>query len=248
MGFFDSLFGKKERSQADIDFENHVRHDGAIYAGQRLADIINEKITSKDLAVQFILEELDAARQGNSFAKTFALNSGFEPSQYIGAMEKTKWEGDVSELEHIQLFYRIFLVKISDTNLMVELSTVIVDNIMKMWKLGKYEETIKVNNENIITAAHAIADDCFPEGISNHKWMKIYDAALNNLYANALYVGYGISDGININLNNPEEVNVKKLLEMYISMQAPKENIKKALYRLLTEKKFNDLEKQILLQ
>jgi hypothetical protein len=139
MGFFSSFFGKEERSQEDINFENHVRRDGAQYAGKRLADIINEKITSKELAVQFILEELDAARQGNAFAKNFVNNSGFEPSQYMGAMKKTIWDGDPSKLEELQLFYRVFLVKIADIDLMVELSTVIVDNIMQIWKLGKYK-------------------------------------------------------------------------------------------------------------
>ena len=247
MGFFSSIFGKEERSQADIDFENHVRNDGAQYAGKRLADIINEKITTKNLAIQFILEELDAARQGNVFAKNFVKNSGFEPNQYIGAMEKTKWEGDESALEHIQLFYRTFLIKIADIDLMVELSTVIVDNIMKIWKLGKYEETIKVNNENIIAAANAIANDCFSEGVSNPRWMKIYNAALDNMYANALYLGYGVPDGINVNINNPEEANVKKYLNTYDSVQAPKENIEKALLRLLTDKKFNSMEKQVFL-
>lgn len=149
MGFFDSLFGKEERSQADIDFENRVRNDGAQYAGKRLADIINEKITSKELAIQFILEELDAASQGNGFAKNFVKNSGFEPNQYMGAMKKTKWEGDPSKLEELQLFYRIFLVKIADIDLMVKLSTVIVDNIMKIWKLGKYADTAKQSGNNM---------------------------------------------------------------------------------------------------
>lgn len=247
MGFFSNIFGKEVRSQADIDFENHVRNDGVQYAGKRLADIINEKITSKDLAVQFILEELDAARQGNAFAKAFAINAGFESSQYVGAMAKTKWQGEPSKLEELQLFYRIFLVKIADISLMVELSTVIVDNIMQIWKLGKYGETIKVNNENISAAAHAIAHDCVPGDVTNPKWMKIYNAALDNMYANALYIGYGASDGINVNINNPEEANIKKYLNIYDSVQAPKENIKKALIRLLTDKKFNSLEKKVFL-
>ena len=55
------------------------------------ADKINKMFTSQASAKQFILEELDAARQGNSIAVNFAKNSGFKPYEYIGAMQKTKW-------------------------------------------------------------------------------------------------------------------------------------------------------------
>jgi len=96
------------------------------------------KIESKELALQFILEELDAARNGNKKAEDFVLNSGFNPYEYIGALEKTTWEGDESELEHVQLYLRHFMTKISDIDLMVELSVSVVDKIMKKWEIGKY--------------------------------------------------------------------------------------------------------------
>jgi hypothetical protein len=54
-------------------------------------------------------------------------------------MSKTKWEGDESKLENIQLFFRYYLIQIKDMELMVRLSTSTVDEIMKIWKLGKYE-------------------------------------------------------------------------------------------------------------
>ena len=105
----------------------------------RVAQIINEKITSRSLAKQFVLEELDAAKNGNEDAKNFVKESGFNPSEYSGAMSKTRWEGDESELEHIQLYFRYFLMQIKDMELMVKLSTSTVNEIMKMYKLGKYE-------------------------------------------------------------------------------------------------------------
>lgn len=96
-------------------------------------------LTSKSLAKQFVLEELDAARQGNDYAINFVRQSGFSPDEYIGAMSKTKWKGDESELEHLQLYFRYFLMQIKDMELMAKLSTTTVDEIMKMYKLGKYE-------------------------------------------------------------------------------------------------------------
>jgi predicted nucleotidyltransferase len=56
-------------------------------------------------------------------------------------MNQTGWEGDESELEHLQLFMRgAFTSKISDIDLMVKLSVTVVDELMKIWKLGKYEQ------------------------------------------------------------------------------------------------------------
>lgn len=151
MGLFGKIFGgimgqdKNNRPKEDIDFENQVRNDGYEHTGKRIADILNEKITSQDLARQFVLEELDAARQGNDFAQNFVKSSGFKSFEYIGAINKTRWEGDESELEHLQLFLRAFLIKISDIDLMVKLSTKVVDEIMQKWGLGKYD-----NNDSYI--------------------------------------------------------------------------------------------------
>lgn len=144
VGLFDIFLKKRliqERhgqSAEDAKFEKQVRLDGHLHAGKRIASIINEKITSKELATQFILEELDSARKGDDFAKNFVLSSGFSPFEYEGAMNKTQWEGEESTLEHLQNFFRLFLVKFSDGDLMLKVSTTVLDEIMKIWKLGKY--------------------------------------------------------------------------------------------------------------
>ncbi len=128
------------RSQEHINYENQVREDGVEYASKRIVDLLNEKITSQDLAKQFVLEELDAARNGNEYAKFFSKNSGFKSYEYVGAINRTKWEGDESELEHIQLFVReAFFLPIRDIDLMVKLSTAVVDKVMQKWELGKYQ-------------------------------------------------------------------------------------------------------------
>lgn len=143
MGLFGKIFngmmGKDKRNMNEIAFEKSVIQDGPEYAGMRVAQIINEKITSRDLAKQFVLEELDAARQGNDHAIKFVNQSGFNPNEYIGAMSKTHWVGDESELEHLQLYFRYFLMQIKDIDLMVKLSTSTVNEIMKTYNLGKYE-------------------------------------------------------------------------------------------------------------
>ena len=140
MGLFSKVFSKMHspKTNSDANFEEQVRKDGVEHASSRIAELVNEKIYSHEVALQFVLEELDAARNGNDIAVAFALNSGFSPYEYIGALEKTTWEGEESELEHVQLFLRHFGAKISDIDLRVELGTNVVDKIMQKWKLGKY--------------------------------------------------------------------------------------------------------------
>ena len=128
MGLFDSVFKRmfnhKENEEYSISavFENQVRQDGVPLAAKRIAALINEKISSRELAKRFVLEELDAARQGDiEDVASFVKESGFSPSEYIGAMQKTKWEGNKSELEHIQLFMRNFTYRLSDKILMCKL-------------------------------------------------------------------------------------------------------------------------------
>ena len=144
MGFLANVFGrvlnpkKKQTDDISIAFQNQVKIDGVPHAARRIAEEMNEYIDSKELARQFVLEELDAARQGDEYAVNFAINSGFSRSEYIGAMQKTKWGGDSNKLEHIQLFMRNFTHRLNDIDLMCKLQTSIVDEIMKLWKLGKY--------------------------------------------------------------------------------------------------------------
>ena len=115
-------------------------NDNISVFAKNIAEQLNNELDSKELAMQFVLEELDAARQGDiKDAISFVKNSGFSPSEYIGAMNKTKWSGDGNKLESIQMLMRNFTYRVSNKNLMCKLNIEIVDEIMKSWKLGKYE-------------------------------------------------------------------------------------------------------------
>lgn len=175
---FRAVFGQSDdgKTQDSTDFEKQVRKDGVAHAGKRIAEELTERMEIltartgtkvKELAKQFVLEELDAARHGDEFAQNFARESGYKPSEYIGAMEETKWKGEESELEHLQLFVRVFTSKISDPTVRVKLSIAIVDEFMKHWKLGKY----KVVSENNQGHRDAIAGySRFCEGIEDSEF------------------------------------------------------------------------------
>jgi hypothetical protein len=55
-------------------------------------NMVNHKIHSREIAYQFILEELEAASQGNHEAQEFAARSGIDSAEYAGAMENSMEE------------------------------------------------------------------------------------------------------------------------------------------------------------
>ena len=120
-----------------MDFEEQVRKDGVDHASLRIFQEVQKLIGSYEVALQFVLEELDAARQGDDTAINFAKNSGFSESDYKGAMDNSFDEVDGPGGP--QLLLLNFLFKIGDMDLMVSLRVATVDKIMQEWRLGKYK-------------------------------------------------------------------------------------------------------------
>jgi hypothetical protein len=127
------FFGKK-KTQLEILIDK----DGLEHAAKRLAEILNEKIPSLVVARQFIFEELDAARQGNSNAKSFAAQSGIPLNEYENAMKKS-WEEVDGANGPQQLLHHILLSQLDhDRDLMLQMRFKVVEHIMKKWNLGTY--------------------------------------------------------------------------------------------------------------
>ena len=108
---------------------------------------------------------------------------------------------------------------------------------------NKVNKKIEVSNSTISEASHAIAKNCFSQGISHPRYNEIYNACLDNMYANALYLGYSASDGVDIDIDEYTERGVKMQLDMLYNSNQPKSVSKENLFRYLKEKKFNDMEK-----
>jgi|LWDU01.1.fsa_nt_gi hypothetical protein len=117
--------------------DNLIERDGFEETVSLYARVISDNtIQSHEIALQFVLEELDAARQGNDTAVNFVNNSGFKSNEYIGAMKNSFAEVDGPDGPQQMLLNQIMTV--SSMDLRVELRVAIVDNIMQEWKLGKY--------------------------------------------------------------------------------------------------------------
>ena len=89
-------------SDAAEKFKRQVEIDGIEHASFRVTQMMHQKHSpSQETALQFVLEELEAASQGNQKSKNFVNSSGFLPSEYTGARKRKNWLGDESELETI---------------------------------------------------------------------------------------------------------------------------------------------------
>jgi hypothetical protein len=126
-------FSKKKNK-----LQEQIEKDGIEYATDRFAEIISEMLKTRELAYQFILEKVEAASQGNEEAMKFASESGFLPSEYKDAMEKSCPEIDGANGPQ-QTLLNISMLLIDDVDLMVKFTIKVSDKIMKNFRLGKYE-------------------------------------------------------------------------------------------------------------
>lgn len=139
------LFNKKQKS----DLEKLIEKDGIEHAAKRFAEIIVQKLPTTEIAYQFVLEEIEAASQGDHMAINFAKNSGISPLEYKGSLNNSRPEVDGPGGPQ-QTLLGICAQLISNTDLMVKLRTKITDNVMRHFSIGKYEhkESSSMNKEN----------------------------------------------------------------------------------------------------
>ena len=139
------------------EIQKLVEKDGIEHATDRFADVICDMIKSRELAYQFILEEVEAASTGNQIAKKFSSESGISSMEYEDAMQKSCPEIDGVNGPQ-QFLNNISAQLISDTDLMVEFRTKIADKIMRKYCVGKYAN----NNdriENLMQSLKNILED-----------------------------------------------------------------------------------------
>lgn len=128
------MFGLfKKKSQ----LEQLIAKDGMEHATARFAEIVSQKLRTREVAYQFILEELDGASQGNAAAQGFARNSGIPASAYSGALGNSNAEIDGPEGPQ-QLLLALSMQLMPNQALMAEFRCRVDDHVMKRFRLGKY--------------------------------------------------------------------------------------------------------------
>ncbi len=113
----------------------------------RVHEIVSSKIHSKRVAKQFILEELDAASQGDDKAKMLVSQSGFSSNEYKGAMRKSFEEVDGSQGPQQALLREC--MSFEDKNVMVEVRVSVIEKIINKFRNDYYKndegDNINVN-------------------------------------------------------------------------------------------------------
>lgn len=131
-------FFKKKQVRKNMELYQKIQEDGVEYAGAQMAFLLIQKyLKNSSLAHQFILQELDGASYGNEQAVNFVQNSGISRSEYSGALRKDM----PNEVEEATLFLVDISMELQPLqDFIVELRLVILNEIMKFYKLGKYAE------------------------------------------------------------------------------------------------------------
>lgn len=143
------------------DMMQTIHKLGIDKTSELISEYINQKIHSEEVAIQFILEELEAASQGNEFAKLFASKSGYDEDDYKGAMYNSFEEVDGVDGPQQEIL-NLCMMLYPNQQLMTELRIKTVDNIMKNWSLGKYAEIKKeIRLVNIVVKKYDLKEGIF---------------------------------------------------------------------------------------
>jgi len=134
-----SFFRKKSQVEKLID------KDGMDHATDRFAEVVSRKIPNREIAYQFILEELEAASMGNSTAKRFAADSGIVHSEFKGALQNSRIEVDGPDGPQMLLIGLTMELK-DKPDMMVEFRCKVDERIMKTFGFGKFSKNSADSN------------------------------------------------------------------------------------------------------
>ena len=132
-----------KRTKEQKLFEERLYREGLEKEIKKVIQTINtETIRSKDIALKFMLQELDILRKGDIVSQRFVERSGFHLAEYLGTAQK--FEEDRAEIKQVQDILLNFLDQISDEKIMLQSAKTILNGVMEYWGIGKYSEEGKL--------------------------------------------------------------------------------------------------------
>jgi hypothetical protein len=154
---FKNILTCISKTKKQREFEEKLQIDGVKKLIDRTFETVNHTILSKELAIKFVLQELDMAQDGDNFSQNFVRTSGFQPIEYQGTLEKFK--ENENELAIIELVFSDFLEKISNKKLLIETTMTLLDKIMQHWEIGKYVSKESTNQFPIEEEVESIEEE-----------------------------------------------------------------------------------------
>ena len=130
-----------------------IAQDELECSAKKIANLISNNFSSRETAMQFVLEEFDLTQNGTDMEKIFIEHSGIEYHLYNDSItnfdqkNRIKFE-EVSDACK-QLSELLNIVK-GSKSFKIKFKLAIVDKIMRKYNIGKYG--IKESHENTITA------------------------------------------------------------------------------------------------
>lgn len=142
------FFNKKKVN--DPTLLKRITEDGISHAAKRFSSILIEgSLTTSSLAHEFVMQELDGARQGNDLSVEFVENSGVPESEYKGSLSH-----NTPELDAAQNFMQIITSKLQPrVDIIVPLRLEIVKNVMERYGIGQSYFSTKTPFEQFKEAA-----------------------------------------------------------------------------------------------
>ena len=126
------FFNKKKVN--DPVLLKRITEDGISHAAERFSSVLMQgSLTTSSLAHEFVMQELDGARQGNDLSVEFAENSGVPEYKYKGSLRH-----DTPELDAAQDFMQMITLKLHPrVDIIVPLRLEIVKNVMERYGIGQ---------------------------------------------------------------------------------------------------------------
>ena len=135
------MFNFFKRKQANNEIMKIVNEIGIDNASKLFATHIDEYIPNHHVAYEFIMQELDGARQGNYLAKKFVEDSGVSKNEYLN---KLLLDSDADEASNALNIISSFINH--DMELSINIRLKILENIMMKYKIGKFSNNISKNS------------------------------------------------------------------------------------------------------
>ena len=153
MDLLSNLFNCIWQTKEQREFNAKVREYGLKIAINDSLKAIHESISSKEIAIKFILQELDFANQENTLEQEFIKSSGFHPLEYENTL--LRFKENEEELLKTQNIFDTLLKNMLNEEEITDTSITIIEGIMSKWEIGKYatareEHEIEMEVETVI--------------------------------------------------------------------------------------------------
>ena len=208
MGLLTHLFSYIKEIKERDEFNKQLREDGLKIAIDRCIKEINKSIFSKEIAIKFVLQELDFAQKEKTLPPEFISGSGFHQLEYQDAINRFK--EDASQLVTAQNLFDKLLRKIKNEEEMIKTSIDILEKTMLQWEIGKYSPARTENQEQESKTKENHQSDISKEEIKEPKPIQYDSKRVNHLMEEYSDI---IGDIITGRENSNEEERIKEFKE-----------------------------------